>query len=201
MADLKTICLDGNCMDVSIFDAIYPVGSIYMSANDVNPATLFGGTWEAIQDRFVLAKGSTYPTLGATGGSATHTLTTAEMPSHTHTQNAHSHTQNAHKHTQDAHLHGVLYSDSADGRFMVSKSSPTPSNINVSDTGGSYKVLAYSSGNTFGTRTNTKNTTPTEQNATATNQNTTATNQNTGGGGSHNNMPPYIVVNVWKRTA
>jgi microcystin-dependent protein len=30
-------------------------------------------------------------TLGATGGTQTHTLTSAEMPSHTHTQDAHSH--------------------------------------------------------------------------------------------------------------
>jgi microcystin-dependent protein len=31
-------------------------------------------------------------TLGATGGTQTHTMTSAEMPSHTHIQNAHSHT-------------------------------------------------------------------------------------------------------------
>ena len=32
-------------------------------------------------------------TLGATGGTQTHTLTTTEMPSHTHTQNPHSHSE------------------------------------------------------------------------------------------------------------
>ena len=30
---------------------------------------------------------------------------------------------------------------------------------------------------------------------------TTATNQNTGGNGYHNNMPPYLTVNMWQRTA
>ena len=62
---------------------IYPVGSIYISVNNTNPGTMFGGTWERIQDRFLLASGSTYGA-GTTGGEATHTLTINEMPSHTH---------------------------------------------------------------------------------------------------------------------
>ena len=35
--------------------------------------------------------GITGTTLGASGGTETHTLTSAQMPSHTHTQDAHSH--------------------------------------------------------------------------------------------------------------
>jgi hypothetical protein len=61
----------------------YPVGSIYMSINSTSPASLFGGTWERIQDTFLLAAGSTY-TAGATGGEATHQLTTDEIPTHSH---------------------------------------------------------------------------------------------------------------------
>ena len=67
-----------------ILEAVYPIGSIYMSVNGTSPATLFGGTWEAIQGKFLLgAYGNTYKA-GSTGGEATHTLTTREMPNHNH---------------------------------------------------------------------------------------------------------------------
>lgn len=62
---------------------LYPVGSIYMSVNSTNPSNYFGGEWEQIKDRFLLACGDTYAN-GATGGEATHTLTINEMPSHNH---------------------------------------------------------------------------------------------------------------------
>ena len=61
----------------------YPVGSIYLSTNNTSPASLFGGTWEQLKDRFLLGAGDSYAA-GATGGEATHTLTVAEMPSHKH---------------------------------------------------------------------------------------------------------------------
>ena len=61
----------------------YPIGSIYLSVSEVSPASLFGGTWEKIKDRFLLASGDKYAN-GTMGGEATHTLTVGEMPSHTH---------------------------------------------------------------------------------------------------------------------
>lgn len=67
----------------TIFDMIYPVGAIYISVNNVSPSVLFGGTWEQIQDSFLLGAGSTY-SAGSTGGEATHTLTIDEMPRHNH---------------------------------------------------------------------------------------------------------------------
>ena len=135
-----------------LIDVIYPVGSIYMSVNLVNPSTLFGGTWEQIKDTFLLATGDTYAN-GSTGGEATHTLTENEMPSHTHTQNAHRHTI------------GSL------ARYVIT------GNGNASVGDGYGNSQNYKTGNT------------------------TATNQNTGGGQAHNNMPPYLAVNIWKRTA
>ena len=56
-------------VDDSNYNKIYPIGSIYMSINETNPSELFGGEWEQIQDKFLLASGSTY-SAGSTGGSA-----------------------------------------------------------------------------------------------------------------------------------
>lgn len=88
----------GSDIDInSLIDIIYPVGSIYFSANNVSPSLLFGGTWEQIKDRFLLSAGDTYG-VGTTGGSASSTsgessaentgstaLTVAQIPSHNHT--------------------------------------------------------------------------------------------------------------------
>jgi hypothetical protein len=53
---------------------VYPVGSVYISANETSPAELFGGTWEQLKDRFLLGAGDTYAA-AATGGSAEHSHT------------------------------------------------------------------------------------------------------------------------------
>lgn len=78
----------------NILELVYPVGSIYMSVNSTNPGTLFGGTWERIQDRFLLAAGSTYSAGSANGQAsvkytpagtvANHTLNVNEIPVHYH---------------------------------------------------------------------------------------------------------------------
>lgn len=54
-----------------------------MSVNDTDPSLLFGGTWEQIQGRFLLAASEEY-SAGSTGGETEHLLTVAEMPSHSH---------------------------------------------------------------------------------------------------------------------
>ena len=61
----------------------YPVGAIYLSVTDANPAALFGGTWERIGGRFLLGADSTYAA-GSTGGEAAHTLTVDGMQKHNH---------------------------------------------------------------------------------------------------------------------
>ena len=46
---------------------LFPIGYVYISVNNTNPGTIFGGTWEQIKDTFLLACGDTYAN-GATGG-------------------------------------------------------------------------------------------------------------------------------------
>ena len=67
----------------SFLDAVYPVGSIYMSVKSTNPGTLFGGTWVAIAGKFLLGQNSTYKA-GTSGGSTTKALTIENLPAHTH---------------------------------------------------------------------------------------------------------------------
>lgn len=73
-------------VDKSVSDvllSIYPIGSVYISINHTDPATMFGGVWERIKDKFLLSCGDEYAA-GSMGGEATHTLMVEELPTHTH---------------------------------------------------------------------------------------------------------------------
>jgi len=113
-----------------------------------------------------------FDTAEETGGAKTHALTAAEMPAHTHVQDAHTHVQNSHTHTVP--MQGSA-TPATSGTHIVNSTATGGSSRNSADGGAAA--------------------------ATAVNQNATAVNQNAGGGGAHNNLPPYLVVYVWKRTA
>ena len=162
---------------------VYPVGSIYMSTVSTNPATLFGfGTWEAMPaGRVLLAQGksswgTTY-NAGSTGGEATHQLTVGEMPSHNHT---------ASTNTTGNHTHNVTiyeYFEGGNGWGL-----------------GTYKNGQYWQGARFQGGCNVqKNTTNWVQQTG--NHSHTVTINNTGSNQSHNNLQPYCVCYIWKRTA
>ena len=101
-------------------DLIYPVGSIYMSVNNTNPGTLFGGTWEQIQGKFLLGQSSGHAG-GSTGGAETVTLTTAQLPSHTHSVPAHTHTVPDHQHTIPAHTHTATCAEAGNHRHKINR--------------------------------------------------------------------------------
>lgn len=125
----------------ALLDIVWPVGSVYLSAAETSPQTLFGGTWEQIKGRFLLAADDGHPA-GSTGGEEEHTLTVQELPSHGH---------------------GYTYTGQSD----------------TTGTGAIRLVNPAGTENAY----------------------TGAKNGKTGGGQAHNNMPPYLAVYAWKRTA
>lgn len=80
----------------------------YWASNDpTSPASFIGGTWERVEGEFIIGASSAYP-VGTTGGSATHTQTTAEMPSHNHsgsTGSAGGHSHSASTGSAGSHSH------------------------------------------------------------------------------------------------
>lgn len=141
-------------------DTFYPVGSIYMSVNSANPGGLFGGTWEQIQNCFLLAAGSNYAA-GSTGGSATIDL------SHTHTLN-------------NAYAQLVFHGNGTIRYYEKAN------NIQTWDANYRANVNSvYSEGfsESWGTGLAGKTDSPDTS------------------GNDLNNMPPYLAVYVWKRTA
>lgn len=122
---------------------VYPVGSIYMNFNNINPSLLFGGTWEQIKGRFLVGCGSNgvdlYTEAGDVGGEAVHALTVEEMPKHDH-------------------------------RTWISDENKT-------ETGDGYLNYFWGKGHYYNLTTET------------------------GGSQPHNNLPPYLSIYMWKRTA
>ncbi len=198
LAQTKTILGIGVAHDLE--DA-WPVGSIYISVLATDPATTFGfGTWEVYGTGRVLVgidSGDTdFDTVGEQGGAKGHTLTEAEMPAHTHLQNAHGHTQNAHNHSQNAHGHNIAnhnHDSFSASRYTLQAAGAANYTF---DSGGTLLGIKTGSGGPG----STASVTAINVAATATNQNTTAVNQSTGGGAAHSNLQPYIVVHIWERT-
>lgn len=152
-----------------LIDYIYPIGSIYLSVNSTSPATLFGGSWTQLKDRFLLGAGSTYSS-GATGGAATHKLSVAEMPSHAHDTPFFNNMTN----------NGEMKSD-----FIGVFGKGVTASQALKDTGQTSTMEMWwinqtntAEGNEWAYLTSAK-----------------------GSGSAHNNMPPYLVVYMWKRTA
>lgn len=156
-------------------NAVYPIGSIYMSVNDTKPSTLFGGTWERLGGRFLIGAGTNTeansngeygdlgrgdPTFagGETGGEYRHQLNATEMPEHHH--------------------------DTNDWTMVANKDA-----VKITTNFGA-KCIEF---NTEATNIlpNIKATKNEDGNATG----------DSGGGKAHSNMPPYLAVYMWKRTA
>ena len=67
---------------VNLLDIIYPVGSIYISANATSPADSIGGTWEQIENCLLAASGDIYNLAGRYAGDDM--IPMAAVPDHQH---------------------------------------------------------------------------------------------------------------------
>ena len=79
----------------------FPVGFVVLTTTKINPSTYWGGTWEQVYGGYLyLCQNSAGQTSYTGWHTQPHTLTTSQMPSHTHTQNSHAH-------------HGLRYNNSS----------------------------------------------------------------------------------------
>lgn len=158
---------------LDLLDMIYPVGSIYMSVNSSNPGSLFGGTWEKMPaGRVLIPEGKSSWGTTYTAGSQGGEAT------HTLTVEElpkHNHTASIAIASNGLHKHGIRSSikDSADSATLPNKG--------VGNNDGWWDKYCANAGT---------------HNHTA-----TANIAQTGANSPHENMPPYISVYVFKRTA
>lgn len=165
----------------------WPVGSIFMHTTAVNPSTLLGGgTWVRWGNGRVpvgVDTGQTeFNAVEKTGGAKTHSLSTNEMPPHTHSidhdhplvsTNTSSHTHSFGFETRtDPGGHGEAQRVSdIDDQTEASGSNHTAT-TSVSSHAHNVDIPAFS-----------------------------GASGSSGLGGAHNNLQPYITVYMWKRTS
>ena len=153
----------------------HPVGSIEVNVSGDNPGTYLGGTWESFGTGKTLvgidASQTEFNTIEKTGGEKTHTLTTNEIPAHTHGSKS---------------LVGT-WANWGEGSGMVSSSA------------NGYKVTgivsAVGDNNQYGWGTATGR----DQDNTSLKIDATHEHNSVGGSQAHNNLQPYITVYFWKR--
>lgn len=66
---------------------LFPIGYVYLSVNNTNPGTIFGGTWQQISGYYLYAGTGGTKTSYTGIGTRSHTLTIEQIPSHNHVKN------------------------------------------------------------------------------------------------------------------
>ena len=180
---------DTSSIYYKLMKLIYPVGSLYWSSKSTNPASLFGGTWVQIKDRFVLACGDTYKTVGATGGASSVTLSVSNMPSHSHSFSGSGTTGG-----MSANSTGSLYTN----RSILGDSHSTSGSIEAwKDSNGANGSYALSWSNSH-----TREKSAIHINVSHTHSfSYSGTTSSNGSGSAFNILPPYVVKYCWERTA
>lgn len=173
-------------MASAIKDALHPVGSVYLTIGNTDPATLLGfGTWSLLSDGY-LRNGGT----NASGGSLTsgnHVLTNDEMPNHTHSLSNHTHSLSNHTHSGTT--------NSGLSSYPTANFTATSGTISINECGqlnASGRSLSHTHSFTTGTPSNNTSGTP---------SNNTSGASGGGLGHTHSIEPTFTRVYAWERTA
>lgn len=142
----------------------FPIGFIYMSTKNINPARIYGNTWVQIDDGNFWKPSNSY---GTVGGSTI--ITTDNLPSHSHTgttnkDGGHNHTVTATINANGAHAHtpgastasrvqgfACFHNDSANNLILVSYKVNSSGATKAQVLGWDY--TKYPNGHAFGNNT------------------------------------------------
>ena len=191
---------------LALINLIYPVGSIYVSTNSTSPETLFGGTWVAIPGRFLIgvgavdentttywgtmAAGAINMPAGEKGGVSTITtggtaITTAQMPAHTHDKGTYSITGMVRCYSEYNKGNTAYDTNGVSGAFYFRTGTDTEYGTTTNMASGSNDAVRNVQFQA--------------------NRAWTGASGSTGGGSAHThtaqNIPPYLAVYMWERTA
>ena len=215
-------------IELDVKEMIYPVGSLYFNANDgTNPSTLLGfGNWEKFGKGKVPVghdpDDTDFYTAEETGGAKTHTLTEAEIPSHSHgdgslatnTTGSHYHSfsdtsssAGSHGHTGSTnstgnHNHTLTYNyhvsvDNNYGPYGGGGGTYYESHTRTTSSNGSHSHSLSINSNGSHTHTVSGNTSSSGSHS----HTISGSTANAGSDNTHNNLQPYITVYMWKRIA
>ena len=186
-----------NTRVTNIESQIYPVGSIYISVNNTNPSTIFGGTWERFGKGKTLVgldeNDTDYDTSEGTGGAKSVTISTDNLPVHNHSIPALSGSTTAANSVGSTTTDGSHTHIPGNGYSFLVNGGGTAANITTG--GGGYALFQPTS--SAGSHSHKLNVPSLTVTTTASNTNG-CTNCNAT---ALSTKDPYITVYMWKRIA